>query len=183
MLLAPLFALWFVWQVPDGVSLSFTFMDQAIEPVEGGKLRRLFATIFALMTFVGGLYAFRHAKALELSAAFAYAGGALGVAFAGDLLTLFIFWEVMAIFSTIVVWCGGTEQSRAAGLRYALMHFLGGVILMVGIAGVAMQEGTIDVVAMRADSVATWLILIGVLINAAAPPVSAWLSDAYPEAT
>lgn len=182
-LLLPLLALWFVWQVPDGVAVSLSFMDYAIEPVEGSKLRRLFATIFALMTFVGGLYAFRQAKGLELAGAFAYAGGALGVAFAGDLLTLFIFWEVMAIFSTVIVWCGGTEQSRAAGLRYALMHFLGGVILMIGIAGVAVQTGSINIEAMRADSFATWMILIGVLINAAAPPVSAWLADAYPEAT
>ena len=89
-LLLPLLALWLVWQVPDGVSVSLSFMDQAIEPVEGSKLRRLFATIFALMTFVGGIYAFRHAKGVELAAAFAYAGGAIGVAFAGDLITLFI---------------------------------------------------------------------------------------------
>lgn len=182
-LLLPLLALWFVWQVPDGVAVSFSFMDQAIEPVEGSKLRRLFATIFAIMTFVGGIYAFRHAKGVELAAAFAYAGGAIGVAFAGDLITLFIFWEIMAIFSTVIVWCGGTAESRAAGLRYAMVHFLGGVILMVGIAGVAVQTGSVDIEAMRANSIATWLILIGVLINAAAPPVSAWLADAYPEAT
>jgi multicomponent Na+:H+ antiporter subunit D len=182
-LLVPLLALWLVWQVPDGVSVSLSFMDQAIEPVEGSKLRRLFATIFALMTFVGGIYAFRHAKGVELAAAFAYAGGAIGVAFAGDLITLFIFWEIMAIFSTVIVWCGGTAEARAAGLRYAMVHFLGGVILMLGIAGVAVQTGSIDIEAMRANSIATWLILIGVLINAAAPPVSAWLADAYPEAT
>ena len=182
-LLLPLLALWLVWQVPDGVSVSLSFMDQAIEPVEGSKLRRLFATIFALMTFVGGIYAFRHAKGVELAAAFAYAGGAIGVAFAGDLITLFIFWEIMAIFSTVIVWCGGTPEARAAGLRYAMVHFLGGVILMLGITGVAVQTGSIDIEAMRANSIATWLILIGVLINAAAPPVSAWLADAYPEAT
>ncbi|MFQ3323824.1 MAG: multicomponent Na+:H+ antiporter subunit D [Pseudomonadales bacterium] len=182
-LLLPLLALWLVWQVPDGVSVSLSFMNQAIEPVEGSKLRRLFATIFALMTFVGGIYAFRHAKGVELAAAFAYAGGAIGVAFAGDLITLFIFWEIMAIFSTVIVWCGGTPEARAAGLRYAMVHFLGGVILMVGIAGVAVQTGSIDIEAMRANTIATWLILIGVLINAAAPPVSAWLADAYPEAT
>jgi multicomponent Na+:H+ antiporter subunit D len=182
-LLLPLLALWLVWQVPDGVSVSLSFMDQAIEPVEGSKLRRLFATIFALMTFVGGIYAFRHAKGVELAAAFAYAGGAIGVAFAGDLITLFIFWEIMAIFSTVIVWCGGTAEARAAGLRYAMVHFLGGVILMLGITGVAVQTGSIDIEAMRANSIATWLILIGVLINAAAPPVSAWLADAYPEAT
>ena len=54
---------------------------------------------------------------------------------------------------------------------------------MVGIAGVAVQTGSIDVQAMRATDFATWMILAGVLVNVAAPPVSAWLADAYPEAT
>jgi len=112
-----------------------------------------------------------------------YAASAIGVAFAGDLITLFIFWEAMAIFSTAVVWCGGTPRSGSAGRRYAIMHVVGGVILMVGIAGVSIQTGSIDVQAMRAVDFVSWMILIGLLINAAAPPVSAWLSDAYPEAT
>lgn len=182
-LFVPLVTLWAVWQVPDGVVMTLTFMDYVIEPVESSPLRRLFATVFAAMTFAGGLYAFRQARGLELAGAFAYAGGALGVSFAGDLLTLFVFWEVMAIFSTLVVWCGGTAASRAAGYRYALMHLLGGVILMAGIAALAAQSGSIDIRAMQATDAATWMILIGVLINTAAPPVSAWLADAYPEST
>ena len=56
-LLAPLLTLWAVWQVPDGVQDTVKFLSYQIEPVEGGPLRRLFATVFALMAFVGGLYA------------------------------------------------------------------------------------------------------------------------------
>jgi multicomponent Na+:H+ antiporter subunit D len=182
-LLSPLVTLWVVWQVPDGVSMTVDFIGYQLEPIEGSALRRLFATIFSLMTFAGGLYAFRHASALELAASYAYAASAIGVAFAGDLITLFIFWEAMAIFSTAVVWCGGTPMSGRAGKRYAIMHVFGGVILMVGIVGVTIQTGSIEVQAMRAVDFASWMILIGLLINAAAPPVSAWLSDAYPEAT
>ena len=182
-LLSPLVTLWAVWQIPDGVSMTVDFIGYQLEPVEGSALRRLFAIIFSLMTFVGGLYAFRHASALELAVSYAYAAGAIGVAFAGDLITLFIFWEAMAIFSTAVVWCGGTPMAGRAGKRYAVMHVIGGVILMVGIAGVTIQTGSINVEAMRAVDFASWMILIGLLINAAAPPVSAWLSDAYPEAT
>jgi len=182
-LISPLVTLWAVWQIPDGVAITVDFIGYQLEPVEGSALRRLFAMIFSLMTFVGGLYAFRHASALELAASYAYAASAIGVAFAGDLITLFIFWEAMAIFSTAVIWCGGTPRSGSAGRRYAIMHVVGGVILMVGIAGVSIQTGSIDVQAMRAVDFVSWMILIGLLINAAAPPVSAWLSDAYPEAT
>jgi multicomponent Na+:H+ antiporter subunit D len=179
----PLVALWAVWQIPDGVVSTVVFLDYPIEPIEGSPLRRLFATIFALMAFGGGLYAFRQAKWYELSAAYIYAAGAIGVSFAGDLITFFLYWELMALFSTVVVWCGGTPGARAAGVRYAIMHLLGGVILKVGIEGVVIHTGSIDVQPMLATNFDTWMILIGILINAAAPPVSAWLSDAYPESS
>ena len=182
-LVAPLLTLYAVWQVPDGVVTTVQFLGYPIQPVEGSPVRRLFATIFAIMAFTGGLYAFRQARAYELAAAFAYAAGAIGVSFAGDLISLFLFWELMALFSTVVVWCGGTPEARAAGIRYAIMHLLGGVILKVGIEGVMVHTGSVEIRPMLATNFDTWMILIGILINAAAPPISAWLSDAYPRSS
>ena len=179
----PIATLWAIWQVPDGVVFDLAFLDYRIEPLEGSPVRRLFATIFAAMVLIGGLYAFRQAKWYELAAAYAYAAGAVGVSFAGDLISLFLFWELMALFSTVVVWCGGTPAARAAGIRYAVMHLLGGVILKVGIEGVVIHTGSIDVQPMLATNFDTWMILVGILINTAAPPVSAWLADSYPESS
>ncbi|MDJ0918390.1 MAG: Na(+)/H(+) antiporter subunit D [Woeseiaceae bacterium] len=179
----PLLTLWAIWQIPDGVAATVGFLDYTLEPVEGNPVRRLFATIFAMMAFGGGLYAYRQAKWYELSAAYIYAAGAIGVSFAGDLITMFLYWELMALFSTVVVWCGGTPAARAAGIRYAIMHLLGGVILKVGIEGIVVHTGTYDIQPMLATNFDTWMVLIGILINAAAPPISAWLSDAYPEAS
>ncbi|TDG12820.1 Na(+)/H(+) antiporter subunit D [Seongchinamella unica] len=182
-LLAPLLTLWAVWQVPDGVQGTLHFLSYEIEPVEGSPLRRLFATIFALMAFVGGLFAFRLARWHELAAAYLYAAGAIGVSFAGDLISLFIYWELMALFSTVVVWCGGTAAARAAGIRYAILHLIGGVVLKVGIEGVVVSTGSIQITPMLAHDFNSWMILCGILINAAAPPLSAWLADAYPESS
>lgn len=179
----PLLTLWSIWQIADGVAGTVNFLEYPIEPVEGSPVRRLFATVFALMAFLGSLYAYKTAKWYELAAAFAYAAGAIGVCFAGDLITLFLYWELMAIFSTVIVWCGGTPGARAAGIRYAIMHLLGGVILKVGIEGVIVSTGSIQIQPMLAHDFSTWMIMIGILINAAAPPVSAWLSDAYPESS
>ncbi len=182
-LLTPLATLWAVWQVPDGVVLTVPFLDYLLEPIEGSPVRRLFATVFAIMVFAGGLFGYRQASGRELSAAFIYAAGAIGVCFAGDLITLFLYWELMALFSTVVIWCGGTPAARAAGIRYAVLHLLGGIILKVGIEGVVVNTGSIDVQPMLAHNFETWMILIGILINAAAPPLSAWIADAYPEAS
>lgn len=103
--------------------------------------------------------------------------------FAGDLLTLFVFWEIMAIASATVIWANRTESSFTAGMRYLFIHLLGGVLLMAGIAARVMETGSIDVTAMTPNDVATWLMLAGVLVNAGAPPLWAWVSDAYPEAS
>ncbi len=180
---APLLTLWAIWQIPDGAVATVPFLSYELTPIAGSPLRRLFATIFALMAFTGGLFAFRQARWQELAAAQAYAAGAIGCSFAGDLISLFIYWEIMALFSTLVVLCGGTPGARRAGFRYAVMHLLGGVILMVGIVGVVVQTGTLAVQPLRATDFSTWMLLIGLLVNAAAPPVSAWLADAYPEAS
>ncbi len=179
---APLLALAVVWLVPDGTSLGFSWLGLDIAPLRADALSRLFATVFAVMAFAGGLFALRQEHLTELAAAYVYSGSAIGVVFAGDLVTLFVFWELMAIGSTIVIWSAGAG-ARAAGFRYIVVHLLGGVLLMAGIAGHVAESGNTAFEAMRADSPAHWLILAGFLLNAGAPPLSAWLPDAYPEAS
>ena len=179
----PLVTLGLVWLVPDGPVLTVGFLDYTLTPIEGSTLGRLFATIFALMAFAGGLYALAQARVVELSAAFVYAGSAIGVAFAGDLITLFVFWEVMAIGSTLVIWSTGTNAAFRASMRYAMIHLFGGVVLMIGIIAQVAETGSVEFAAMQADGFAGWLILIGFLVNAGAPPLSAWIPDAYPEAS
>jgi multicomponent Na+:H+ antiporter subunit D len=172
-----------VWGLPADASLQLTFLDYTLEPVRSSAEGRLFATVFAIMAFAGGLYAHRQATTTELTAAFVYAGSAIGVTFAGDLLTVFVFWEVMALGSTVVIWSAGTQSAYRAGLRYLLVHLLGGVVLMIGIVAHVVDTGSLAFTAMQTDSLGQWLILIGFLVNAGAPPLSAWIPDAYPEAS
>jgi len=179
----PVLTLAAVWGLPADASLKLGFLEYTLEPVHSSVEGRLFATIFAIMAFAGGLYAHRQASTTELTAAFVYAGSAIGVTFAGDLLTLFVFWEIMALGSTVVVWSAGTQSAYRAGLRYLLVHLLGGVVLMVGIVAHVINTGSLEFTAMQPDSFGNWLILIGFLVNAGAPPLSAWIADAYPEAS
>jgi len=179
----PLLTLALIWQVPDGVTLRVPFLAYELAPVSGDRLSRLFATIFAIMAFAGGLFALNRTRILELVAALISAGSAIGVTFAGDLLTLVACWEVLALSSTLLVWSAMTEQSCHAGMRYLLIHLLGGALLMVGVIGHVADTGSVTFAAMTLDSPAQWLILAGFLLNAGAPPLSAWLPDAYPEAS
>ena len=207
----PLLTLAAIWTIPGDLSVSMPFMgDYTLTILSWQPATAVFATIFALMAFAGALFAHpitglasERGKRwqVELPAAFVYAGSAICVTFAGDILSLFIFWELMAIGSTVVVWSAGTRESARAGLRYALVHLVGGVVLMAGILAhvFALQaQGAPDPLALShfafgaagfealsfgAGQAAPWLILLGVLVNAAAPPLGSWLADAYPEAS
>jgi multicomponent Na+:H+ antiporter subunit D len=122
----PLLSLLAVWMVPDGVVLQAAFLSYQLEPLQGDALSRIFGSIFSIMGFAGALFALKQSRTTELAAALTYAGGAVGVAFAGDLLTLFVFWEVMALASAVVLWSNRTDGSYKAGMRYLMVHLLGG---------------------------------------------------------
>ncbi len=179
---APVLVLTFVWLLPEGAGRSFTWLGLELTPVRVDDLSRLFSTVFAIAGFAGGLFAMRQERTAELASAMIYAGASLGVVFAGDLITVFIFWEVMAVASTLVVLAGGSG-ARAAAQRYIVVHLFGGVLLMAGIAGHVAETGSTAFNLIEGDSVARWLILAGFLLNAGAWPMSSWLPDAYPRAS
>ena len=182
-LILPLIVLWCVWQIGDGVQLTLPFLDYELAVVKGDALSRLFATVFAIMAFAGGLFALNQKQVGELAAAFVYAGSAIGVTFAGDLITVFVFWEIMALGSTMVIWAAKTPDSYQASMRYLMIHLLGGVVLMIGVIAHVADTGSVAFQIMTPHSIGTWLMLAGFLVNAGAPPLTAWLPDAYPEAS
>jgi len=183
-LLIPLLALGLVRMAPSGVNMTMELMDYRLVVYKVDRLSRLFGTIFALITVIASLFAFHLKRAAEQTAALLYAAGALGVTFAGDLITLFVFWELMSLPSTYLIWARGGRESERAGMHYLLFHIFGGGLLFAGILMHTGETGSIVVEQLTArDSLSSWLILAGVAVNTAMVPLHAWLSDAYPKAT
>jgi multicomponent Na+:H+ antiporter subunit D len=180
---APLVALALALQAPQGALWSGHLLGLEIVPLAYDRLSRMFAIVFALMAFGGALFALRQPSRLELPAALVYAGAAIGAVLAGDLVTLVVFWELMAIGSTLVIWSAGSAPAYRASMRYLGIHMLGGVLLLAGVAGHVWQSASTAFTHFDLDAPAHWLILAGFLVNAGAPPLSAWLPDAYPEAS
>jgi multicomponent Na+:H+ antiporter subunit D len=180
---APLVSLFLAWNVPEGVRWQTQFLDMELAPFAVDKLSRLFAIIFALMAGGGALFALNQERRLELPAALLYAGSAIGATLAGDLVTLFIFWELMAVGSTLVLWSAATPAAYRASMRYVMVHLFGGMLLFVGVAGHFLQTGDLAFTRMSLQGTYQALILAAFLVNAAAWPISAWLPDAYPEAS
>lgn len=182
-LLTPVAALAALAQIDDGAQISTTFLSYEIAVVDGSVLRRLFAAAFALVAFCAALFSFGRSKGWELAAGLGLAGGAAGVALAGDLIAMFLYWEVMALCATLLIWSGGQASGQGAGIRYITLHLLRGLFLKFGIEEVLLGTGSIAVRPLLLEDPGSWILLGAILVSAAAPPVSFWVADAYPEST
>ena len=165
--------------------VTFSYLGQTLHLGRVDTLSLVFAHVFAIQSLIGFIYALHVPDRAQHMAACLYIAGAFGSLFAGDYLTLFIFWELMSIASVFLVWLRRTPSSTAAGFRYFLFHVLGGLFLL---GGMLLRYGAIHTFAFTAvmpDAARyyDYLILVGFLVNAAFVPLHAWLPDAYPEAT
>ena len=166
------------WAYPvSGVSLQLLRVD---------PLSRLFGLIVSLITVIGVVYSLHVRRSTEHVAILLYAAGSLGVVFAGDWLTAFVFWEVMGVASLVVIWHGNFPGTAGAGFRYLFVHISGGALFFAGILLHVTDGGGLAIEPLNAATttgLGYWLILAGVAVNAAIPPFHAWLTDAYPEAS
>src|SRR5438128_1405840 len=149
------------------------------------QLSLVFSYVFSLAALSGMVYSLHVDDDAQHVTALTYAGAGLGTVFAGDFLSLFVFWELMAIAAALLVWLRRQPSAVAAGFRYLLVHVFGGLCLLGGIVLHWSQAGslTFENMSLYAGSASFNLILVAFLVNAAVPPLGAWLPDAYPEAT
>lgn len=186
LLLVPLLVFARIWVMPRGVFGEVQFLEWTLTFGRVDALSSVFGYIMGLMAILGTLYGLHVKEDAQHAASWIYVAGSIGAIYAGDLLTLFLFWEVMAFSSVFLIWFRRRPESQSAGFRYLLVHVAGGVCLLAGIllhsqsAGGSLAFNAFDV---ANPSVATWLIMIGFLLNAAVPPLHAWLPNAYGEAT
>ena len=153
-------------------------------PLRVDALSLAFGTVFAIIGLLGSIYALHMRDRHQQVAVLFLGGGTLGVVFAGDLLTLVVFWEIMALASPYLINRGGRPESRAAAMRYLFVHVVGGAALLGGVLWHFADTGSLLFEGFGGGSGgAAWLILIGFAVNAAIPPLHAWLKDAYPEAS
>ena len=182
-IILPAVAFYLISQLEVGSSWQVHFFGFDLTFLRVDKLSKVFGYIFTLNAVAAFVYAFYLKDNTQHMAALFYIGSALGVVFAGDLVSLYFFWEVMAVASTFLILARKTEKAQGAAMRYILVHIFGGLCLLAGMVIYITQTGSIAFDAMTDRNLGTYLILIGILVNAAAPPMHAWLPDAYPEAT
>ncbi len=188
-LLLPVLSLLVFLRLDLGAAWSLTIGGLELQVLRLDALSRLFVLLFHLAAFLGALYALHVRDTLQNVMALSYAGAAIGAVLAGDLVTLFVFWELLAITSVFLIWASRTEQAVASGMRYLMMHVTSGLLLLAG-AGLAwVESGSLALVSFVGESgtlvagPAAWCLLFAFGIKAAFPGAHTWLVDGYPTAT
>jgi multicomponent Na+:H+ antiporter subunit D len=176
-------ALLLLVSLPVGLSQSMSVLDFDLNILRVESLGRVFALAFALYAVIATVFAWTDTGAGPKALSLLLAAGGLGVTLAGDWLTLFLFWELLTISSLFIIWQGESRASFGAGIRYVLLHLAGGTCLLTGILLQWSATGSLQVDVVALQGLGPWLMIIGMLTNAAAPPLHAWLPDAYPRAS
>ena len=166
-----------------GVHWSVSVLGQELILHHSDNLTLPFGIIFHIAAALNVIYGWHEKKAMEHTAGLAYAGAAIAAVHAGDLITLFIWWETTAITSVFLILAGGTERANKAAMRYLLVQVASGVMLLAGASLYGREVGSLAFGAMELGSLGTWLIFLAFGIKAAFPLLNGWLQDAYPEAT
>ncbi len=147
------------------------------------KLSLLFGYLFHLAALLAAIYSLHVKDAVQHVSGLAYAGSAVGAVFAGDLLVLFFFWELLALTSVFQVWARRDRASTSAGTRYLIVHVASGLLLLGGVAQRLQSGESLRFDALSVETPGSWLILAAFGIKCAFPFVHTWLVDAYPAAT
>ena len=184
MLAAPLLGglhLWFY--VPDGTLLSVSLLEFDLVLMRADRLSLLFGYIFHIAAFILVIYTLHLRDTMQHVAGLIYAGSALGAVFAGDLITLFIFWELLVISSVFLVWARRNARASRAGIRYLIFQVSSGLLLLAGTLVHYQHTGSLAFDFIGIENPGGWLILLAFGIKCAFPFLHNWLTDAYPEAT
>ncbi|MBI2207468.1 MAG: Na(+)/H(+) antiporter subunit D [Candidatus Rokubacteria bacterium] len=169
------------WTLTAGSEATWSLLGQTLVIARVDALGRVFAVIFALFGGLALVYALDASRRLHVAGCVAAAAG-VAISLAGDWITLYAAWELLAVASFVIILDGATAPARAAALRYLLVHATGGALLLAGIAWHVGSGGSVRVGPLAAGGAGV-LVLLGFAVNAAIPPLHAWLTDAYPESS
>lgn len=189
LVIAPILGFWHVYTLELGSASNLALFGYDIIGVAVDQQAKLFGYLFHLAALVAGIYSFHLRDPWQISMALLYAATAVGVAFAGDMLSLFLWWEGLAITSVFQIWGRKTKQAEESGFRYLFFHVSSGLLLLAGILFRYHGEGASALSlepltkVLEAGDLGAWLILLAIGVKAAFPGLHVWLKDGYAEAT
>jgi len=169
--------------MPTGAWLHWDVGVTTLDLVRADKLAMIFGYLFSLAAIITAIYSLHVRDRVQLVSGMLYAGAAIGAVFAGDLITLFIYWELLAVTSVFLIWARRSKRSPGSGIRYLIMHVASGLLLLAGAAFQHAETGSLAFNEIGLSGPAGVLIFLSFGIKCAFPFLHTWLVDSYPEST
>jgi len=166
---------------PKGIDFKMTLMSLNLVVMHTDKLSLFVGYIFTFIAFTGALYSLYNDDYRISIYGMLYIGASLGVVFAGDFITVYLFWELMALASTALIWCNRSKKAYWTGIRYIIMHLMGGGLFLVGMVINYVNTGSFLVGPVN-QGLAGAFVFLGVGLNAAFIGLHSWLPESYPTA-
>jgi len=182
--LVPVLSALAAWQLlAPGASATWQIMDYRLELVRVDPVGLVLAGLFLLAALIAGIYALGQRDRLQHAAGLAYVAGGVGAVLAGDLISLFLFFELIGLSGTALVLAARNEQAVGAGIRYLVFQVGAGVALLTGILIHGQATGNWSFGPIGLDAPGAWLILLAFGIKSGFPLLHHWIVDAYPRAS
>ena len=142
-----------------------------------------FAVIFHIAAFLTVIYGIHNRDWKENVAITSYAGAAIAALHAGDLFTLFVWWEATALTSVFLILGGKSIRAYRSAIRYIIIQVGSGMLLLSGAIILFHTNNEALFQNFSIDSTSGLLIFLAFGIKAAFPFLNGWLQDSYPEAS
>ena len=166
-----------------GIHSKINVMDIEFIIFQSDTLTLPFAIIFHIAAILNVIYGAHEKHWNQHVAIMSYSGAAIAAVHAGDLFTLFIWWEATAFTSVFLILASKTERSYKSAFRYILIQVGSGMFLLAGAILLMSETGSAEFKNFDINSLYGQLIFIAFGIKAAFPLLNGWLQDSYPEAS
>ena len=166
-----------------GIHSKIDVMDFEFIIFQSDSLTLPFAIIFHIAAILNVIYGAHEKHWNQHVAIMSYSGAAIAAVHAGDLFTLFIWWEATAFTSVFLILASKTQRSYKSAFRYILIQVCSGMFLLAGAILLMSETGSAEFKNFDINSLYGQLIFIAFGIKAAFPLLNGWLQDSYPEAS
>ena len=183
LVLVPLASIWTIIGMDHGVYWHLSVFGYVLEPYRVDRLSLLFGYLFHIAALISIIFSLNVRDNIQHTSGLLYAGSALGAVFSGDLISLFVFWELMAITSVFLIWARRTRRAIESGFRYLIIQMGSGMLFLAGAVLHVYKTGSLQFEYIGLGDLSSILIFTAFGIKCAFPLLHNWLTDSYPEAT
>jgi len=171
-------ALIITFYLTPGYNIQMNFLTYTLTPFRVDSISKLTGLIFAAAGLAAVIYSISVCSRGNLQLIFLFIGSALTVVFSGDLFTLYVFWELVAMSSSFIL-IMASDLTKKTGYYYFLMQVVGSLSLLWGIFLQYSATGNLSLNTIEAG-IPFFMIAVG--IKMAFVALHTWMPLAYSKA-